>query len=75
MENVVNINNNVIDLVDIKKASELTGLKYSLLYKIIVRTNQVPFHKFGHKNMVSLKRLQQYIKQCYVPTYGGQNAS
>lgn len=46
---------------DLKELEKITGLRYAMLYKIIVLNNEIDYVKIGRKIVVSVKDIEDYI--------------
>ena len=53
--------------VDLKSATKMTGLNYSVLYKWIVVLNEVAYCRFGRKIVVRIDELERLMKLHFVP--------
>ena len=52
--------------IDLKEASLMTGLRYPLLYKIVVSNNEIGYCRIGRKILLQVSDVQEYIAQHYI---------
>lgn len=52
--------------IDLKEASNLTGLKYSMLYKLVVMDNKIGYCRFGRKIILQLSAVQELMNQHFI---------
>lgn len=55
-----------IEYIDLKEASKRTGLKYSMLYKLIVLEGAVGYCKFGRKIVLPVANVQNLMNEHYI---------
>lgn len=64
MKNNVIIFPNIFEqksFIDLKEASNLTGLRYSLLYKLIVQNGEINYCRFGRKIVLQICDIKELM--------------
>lgn len=56
--------------IDLKKASILTGLGYSMLYKLIVQKGEIGYYKYGTKIIVDISDVQKLMEKHFIAKKG-----
>ena len=52
--------------IDLKEASRLTGLQYSLLYKIVVQNKEISHCRFGRKIVMQISDIKELMSRHFI---------